>query len=408
MIKVKRTRMLPLLLTAALFIASVAVTAANRGEKRRSAAPTLATADEARRYTAPDDMRGVWVTYMDLNMQYESDRSETAFRRKIETIAADSKAFGFNTLVVQVRPFCDALYPSGLFPYSHILSGAQGEDPGYDALRIICDVCGKNGLQIHAWINPYRVIANGVPEKLSSDNPAVKDEGMLLRVGEDVILNPADEKARRLIADGVLEIAENYPVDGIQFDDYFYPPDTGDQDSRQYEEYADSMPQGKAMDVQTWRSFNVDLLLSETYLRLHRRCPGVAFGISPQGNLGNNASLNADVVNWCAKKGFLDYICPQLYFSLDNPALGFEQALSEWTALDYADGIRLYAGLGAYKAGSDADEGTWLEDNDILAREYNILEKNKKANGFMLYSYASLHDEKAQKELENFRVLVVS
>ena len=121
---------------------------------------------------------------------------------------------------------------------------------------------------------------------------------------------------------------------------------------------------------------------------------------SRQGNLGNNEKLYADVKNWCGKKGYIDYICPQLYFSTDNPALPFETALNEWQSLHYAEGVKLYAGLAGYKAGSDADDGTWQEQDDILRQEYSILKENKDVSGILLYSYVSLHEEAAKQEME--------
>ncbi len=398
----KIRKFLPTAFTAVLLAATVAVSSVD--SRLPAAAPASATADApyaARKDDTLDRMRGVWVTYMDLDMQSSPDKSESAFRAKFSAIAARCKSLGFNTLAVQVRPFCDALYSSRLFPASHILSGTQGESAGYDALKIVCEVCRNEGLRVHAWVNPYRVATNDTPEKLSAEHPCVKDESMVLKTDSGIILDPSNEKARRLIIDGVMEIADNYPVDGVQFDDYFYPPDMDTQDSAAYEAYRSTVPQGKAMDTATWRVFNVNLLISQTYLRLHQSHPEMVFGISPQGNLSNNAQLSADVVHWCGVKGFIDYICPQLYFSPDNPALGFEDALDDWLSLDYAEGVRLYAGLAGYKAGSDKDSGTWLTQDDTLAQEYLILQKNKKVSGFMLYSYASLNDAQARQEIAN-------
>ena len=403
----KRKKSIPLLITALLLIVTIAVSAAISRQKQ-PAAQAQATPSEtsnAADSIEPEQMRGMWVTYMELSMAYENDKSESSFRKKFQAIADNSKNIGCNALFVHVRPFCDALYPSKLFPASHILTGVQGKDPGYDALQIMCDICSESGLQLHAWINPYRVSANQTPEKLSDTNPAVKDEAMLLETENDVILDPSDENARKLIVDGVMEIADNYPIDGIHFDDYFYPPDIGDQDAAKYKAYRDKA-QGENMSLEQWRCNNVNMLLAQTYLSLHRKHPEMVFGVSPQGNLSNNEGLYADVVSWCAKKGYIDYICPQLYFSLDNPALGFEKALNDWTSLDYAESVRLYIGLGCYKAGTDADEGTWKNQNDILACEYNILNKNNKVNGVILYSYASLFEPKAQEEIDNLEKLL--
>ena len=413
MIKMKNIRSAPVIITAVLLIAAIAVSAAVKNSKPKPASKNTAATVMTEKTTVAedktlDDMRGVWVTYMDLNMQYESDKSEKAFREKFASIAADCKSFGANTLIVQVRPFCDALYDSKLFPASHILSGVQGESAGYDALEIMCEICKKFALKIHAWVNPYRVTANDTPPKLSENNPYVKDKSIGIKTESEIILDPSNAKARELIENGVKEIIENYDVDGIQFDDYFYPENIGDLDNEAYQGYLRTAPENSAMSLEMWRKSNVNLLISETYLTVRQAKSSAVFGISPQGNLENNAGLYADVVNWCEKRGFVDYICPQIYFSLDNPKLGFETALNSWTSLGISDSVRLYIGLAGYKAGSDADEGTWSDNDNILAEEYNILKKNNKVKGFMLYSYASIKENDAQKEIKNLQAAVNS
>lgn len=396
----KQTKYFSILFTAVLFAAILTVSALlPHGQHSTAGKSAAATPDTATsRSQAPDDMRGVWVTYMELSMQYEDDKSEAAFRAKFQAIADNCSHFGFNALFVQVRPFCDALYASKLFPPSHVLTGEQGKAAEYDALQIICDICRKRGLRVHAWVNPYRVTADQTPEKLSAGNPVIKDETLALKSESGIILDPSNAKTRQLITDGVREIVENYDVDGIQFDDYFYPEDIGNADSKQYQAYCDSAGDA-AMDLAAWRCSNVNLLLSETYLAVHRANPSAVFGVSPQGNVENNAVLSADVVNWCEKRGYIDYICPQLYYSPDNPALGFEAALKEWTALSFSESVRLYGGLAGYKAGTDADEGTWQNRTDVLTKELNMLNTNQKVSGFLLYSYTSLQSEEASREM---------
>ena len=347
-----------------------------------------------------EPMKGVWVTYMELSMQYDDDKSEGAFKNKFENIAQDCKSRGFNTLIVQVRPFCDALYSSDYFPFSHIITGKQGADPGYDPLEIMCETCKKLGLKIHAWINPYRIALNNIPRELSETNPYITDNEICIETDSTIILDPASEKARELIVSGVSELAENYEIDGIQFDDYFYPPDIENEDNEQYLDYASSIENGFGMNLDEWRTANVNLLISEVYRTVHSLDKDIEFGVSPQGNLGNNAGLNADVVSWCSQLGYIDYICPQIYFSLENPALGFEAALKEWTELDFHDDLRVYIGLAGYKAGSDADENTWQDSDDILAQEYKISD-DYNTDGIMLYSYSSLVDNNSEKEINN-------
>ena len=364
-----------------------------------AALSSKATADTPE---SDEEMRGVWVSYMELSMENESSKTQKAFEDKFTEIAQKCCESGFNTLIVQVRPFCDALYKSSYFPWSHILTGTQGENPQYDALQIMCDICKENNLKIHAWINPYRVSSNETPKKLSDNNPYIKNSEIGIKTDNGIFLDPSNETAQQLISDGVKEIAENYDVDGIQFDDYFYPTEDESFDKKQYEAYIEKYGKENSMSLDNWRIQNVNTLICKVYRTIKSVDSSVEFGISPQGNIGNNDGLYADVKSWCTCKGFADYICPQIYFSLENPALTFEDCLDSWTSLDFDENVKLYVGLGGYKAGNgEYDEETWLLSDSILADEYDILRNNKSVRGFMLYSYNSLVDDTAKKEINN-------
>lgn len=364
-----------------------------------AALSSKATADTPE---SDEEMRGVWVSYMELSMENESSKTQKAFENKFTEIAQKCRESGFNTLIVQVRPFCDALYKSSYFPWSHILTGTQGENPQYDALQIMCDICKENNLKIHAWINPYRVSSNETPKKLSDNNPYIKNSEIGIKNDNGIFLDPSNETAQQLICDGVKEIAENYDVDGIQFDDYFYPTEDENFDKKQYEAYIEKYGKKNSMSLDNWRMQNVNTLICKVYRTIKSVDSSVEFGISPQGNIGNNDGLYADVKSWCTCKGFADYICPQIYFSLENPALTFEDCLDSWTSLDFDENVKLYVGLGGYKAGNgEYDEETWLLSDGILADEYDILRNNKSVRGFMLYSYSCLEDDTAKKEINN-------
>lgn len=364
-----------------------------------AALSSKATADTPE---SDEEMRGVWVSYMELSMENESSKTQKAFEDKFTEIAQKCCESGFNTLIVQVRPFCDALYKSSYFPWSHILTGTQGENPQYDALQIMCDICKENNLKIHAWINPYRVSSNETPKKLSDNNPYIKNSEIGIKTDNGIFLDPSNETAQQLVCDGVKEIAENYDVDGIQFDDYFYPTEDESFDKKQYEAYIEKYGKKNSMSLDNWRMQNVNTLICKVYRTIKSVDSSVEFGISPQGNIGKNDGLYADVKSWCTCKGFADYICPQIYFSLENPALTFEDCLDSWTSLDFDENVKLYVGLGGYKAGNgEYDEKTWLLSDSILADEYDILRNNKSVRGFMLYSYNCLEDDTAKKEINN-------
>lgn len=350
------------------------------------------------------ELRGVWITYMDLNLE-DKKRSEKDFTEKFTEIADNCKESGFNTLIVQVRPFGDALYNSDIFPISHIISGTQGKELDYDPLKIMCQICKEKDLSIHAWINPYRIRLEENPKELSDDNPYIKNKDLGVETDNGIYYNPALSEVRDLIVKGVCEIVKNYEVDGIQFDDYFYPTEDENFDKKQYEEYLKSTD--NPMDLSSWRKANVNIMVAQCYMELHKINNDIEFGISPQGNISNNDQLGADVKSWCKEVGYIDYICPQLYYSLENPALDFETAVNQWLDLEYSGFCDLYIGLAGYKAGTnDSDSGTWKDQDDILKQEIEIIRKHSMIKGFMLYSYDSLLNDDAKKEIENVMAIL--
>lgn len=361
-----------------------------------------ATKDEIK---TQEEMRGMWVSYISLDMR-TSDMSFETFKTKFDSIIDKAKFLKCNTLIVHVRPFCDALYSSDIYPYSHILSGTQGKNPGYDALEYMCDAAHQSGLKIHGWINPYRVKGKTTDPQLSERSPAIAEDGLTINLESGIYLNPAKKGVRNLITDGIKEIINNYEIDGIQFDDYFYPTDIKDSDSADYNAYIKSL-ESKAtpMSLEEWRRNNVNLLIAESYKAIKDSGKDVVFGISPQGNIKNNENIYADVINWCKTYGYVDYICPQLYYSLESPALSFEDALKQWKELSYHSNIKVYIGLALYKAGSNDDDGTWLQRNDILAKELKLL-REYGYNGYILYDYNSLLKENTNEEINNLLKVV--
>ena len=398
----KIKRILPVIIAVMLLAGAVLFTA--NQEKPASETSRKTTGAKKSVVKKPQEMRGVWVAYMALDVENATDK-QAALTAETDRIIKDMQEGGFNTMIVQVRPFCDAIYPSEYFPWSHIISGTQGVAPDFDPLELIVEKCRENGLSVHAWVNPYRVATEQTPAELSSNNPVVQDENLGVTINGCRYLDPASEKARQLIADGVRELAGNYDIDGVQFDDYFYPEDCGDFDSAAYEAYLSES--GEQITLEEFRRQNVSEMVRMAYEAVHSTGKELVFGISPQGNLGNNDGLFADVRTWCSEEGYIDYICPQIYFSLDNPALGFEDCLNEWLRQKRHDGLQLIVGLAGYKAGTDADSGTWLDNDDILMTEITILRKQK-TNGFILYSSDSFRNEDNQREIENVKAYLTN
>lgn len=385
----KKHSFLPLFMSIILLIISVATVSQKKTEPVYK---PVSTVDQA-----PYNMKGVWVSYITLDMT-DTEKTKDSFTKKIESIVKKTKENGFNTIFFQVRPFSDALYKSSYYPWSHILTGTQGKNPHYDPLQIMCDICHENDIKIHAWINPYRVSTNSTPDTISEDNPYFNDESLGFETDSGIYLDPSNTEAQKLITNGVEEIVRNYDVDGIQFDDYFYPENCDNVDDESYNRYKSDTK--KPLSKKDWRIQNVNTLIKKVYKTIHNIDESVLFGISPQGNIENNYSLSADVKTWCKEKGYIDYICPQIYFSLDNPALGFEECLNQWLELDMHDNLSVVVGIAGYKGGTDDDEGTWLDNNDILKTQIEIC-KERNLNGIALYSYESFFDKDNEEEIAN-------
>ncbi len=351
-----------------------------------------------------EEMRAVWLSYLELKPMFSGD-----FAANIKSCFETIKANELNTVFVQVRPFSDALYPSELFPWSHIITGTQGQDPGYDPLQVMIECAHELGLQIHAWLNPYRIRAGGSWE-LSADNPASKwleeDSDCVVETGGGLYYNPAREEVISLVVDGVKELVEHYDLDGIHFDDYFYP---GTDEAIDKQAFAD-LGDGRSLEV--FRTDCVNDLVKRTYDTVKAKSQEIVFGISPAGNISNNLNrLYADVKLWGSTPGYVDYLCPQIYFGFEHETAAFDKMVEAWEALCTSDTVKLYVGLAAYKigtedtvyAGSGRDE--WKTCEDMLKRQVQCARQAAHYQGFALYRYDSLFgssvSEQVKKEWEN-------
>lgn len=360
-----------------------------------------------------EEVRAVWIPFMTLDMG-DTDRSEKAFQEKIDAIMDNCSAKNFNTIFVHVRPFGDAIYPSQYYPWSHIISGTQGQAPDYDPLAYIVQSAHQHNLKIHAWVNPLRVRYSQTPSVLSSDNPynlwkndaTDKNDDYIVEYENGIYYNPAYPEVRKYIINGILEIVENYAVDGIHFDDYFYPTENADFDQTAYDNYCQSVDDtAEPLTLTEWRKSNINALIAGVYSSVHSVRDDIVFGISPQGNIENDELMCADVTQWCCVQGYIDYICPQIYVSNSHPILPFSDTAARWRSVVTYDEIQLYGGLGLYKAGTDADEGTWLKSNEEIKTQIETV-RELGFDGFALYSYEYLETPQTAQEIQNVMALL--
>ena len=335
-------------------------------------------------------IKGYWIPYMSLDLS-GTDRSKKAARERLSSLFDKMKQEGADTAFLQVRPFCDALYKSKLFPVSHVLSGKQGKDVSYDFLSIAVSLAHDRGIKLHAWINPLRISTDKTPSVLSDSNPYKKwqndddeqNDRYYFKSGKTIYLNPSYPQVRRLIVDGVREIVKNYKVDGIVIDDYFYPENDMDCDSEEYESYSNSAGL-TYLSQKNWRKGNINSLISSMYSAVHYERKDCVFGISPQCNMENNEKISADVSSWGSIRGYADYISPQIYVSEYHKTAPFEKLLVQWRKHVTCKDVKLYISLALYKDGTDADEGTWLLKKTNIA-DQTALAKKHNADGVILY-----------------------
>lgn len=351
------------------------------------------------KFTEIKNMRGVWVPYMSLETERHTGES---FKSNFDNIVKTAISNKLNTLIVHVRPFSDALYKSDIFPTSHIVAETQGDDIDFDPMEYMIKKCHENNLKFHAWINPYRISTNETPSQLSESNIiySLSDDDILAYDGGKYI-NPCSTKGRQFIIDGVKEIVKNYDIDGLQFDDYFYPSSDTSLDQSSYENYLSTLD-GECAELShtQWRKVNVNMLISSVYSAIKNIKSDLPFGISPQGNIDNCIEIGADVNTWCENYGYMDYICPQMYVNFEHSVLPFDKMLSDWKEVTVTNKVSLCVGLALYKAGSDSDEGTWQNKDDILKSEVEYCKKNGIDN-FIIYDIDYFNNDDTYEEVKN-------
>lgn len=346
-------------------------------------------------------MKGMWISYIEF--QSVDFSSKDSFVSNITEMFTNCKNMGLNTVIVHARPFGDAFYTSSFFPYSHIMTGTQGADVGYDPMEIMIEIAHDTGLRFEAWVNPYRVKLYNHPKELSADNPAQKKE-LTIATDSGIYYNPALQEVRDLVTEGVVEIVKNYNVDGIHFDDYFYPETDPEIDRKEYSQY------NGPLSLEDWRRENVNMLIRQVYAAVKQHSPDTVFGISPQGNDDNNYHMQySDIRLWLSEEGYADYIMPQLYWGFDyttksgSDRYAFKNLSYDWSQYQKADNSKLYIGLGAYRIGdgdgSYKDSGEW-QSSENLAAMMNVIKANPNLDGYAIYSYNSLFDRTAYADLK--------
>lgn len=368
-----------------------------------------------------DEYKAFWFSYYDYTAyraKYKK-RNVTTFKKYFTQAVKKGKSLGMNCIIVHVRPFGDAMYKSKYFPWSKCISGKQGKNPGYDPLKIMTQVAHANGMKIEAWINPYRVASGSTNyKKLSTKNPArkwhnkKKTRRNVLAYKGSLYYNPAKAQVRNLIVNGVKEIVENYDVDGIHMDDYFYPAFSSSNvnsafDAKEYR--ASTMAKGK-QNIVSFRREQVNMLVKAIHSAVKSIDPSVTFGISPAGNIDNltsRYSYYVDINKWLNSSDYVDYICPQIYWGFKHPYAKFDRVTNRWMNAAKSKKVKVYIGIAVYRAGHNIGAGSaerreWRSDANILKKQVQYARK-KGCDGFAFFDYQDLKSKKSAKAVKQLK-----
>lgn len=296
------------------------------------------------------EMRGVWVATVG-NMDWPSRKGLSTAVQKAELIAMLDRAvqLRLNAVILQVRPAGDALYRSTLEPWSEVLTGTMGEapSPAYDPLAFAVEEAHQRGIELHAWFNPYRAHTPGMRSPIHRTHVSRANPRWVRRYGQHLWMDPGEPAVRRNTIKVVLDVVKRYDIDGVHIDDYFYPyretnPRTRREvlfpDDATYRRYRSG---GGRLDRDDWRRENVNTLVRELNVAVHREKPWVKFGVSPFGiwrpgnprgveGLDAYREIYADAREW-VRQGWLDYVVPQLYWALDRPKQPYVPLMAWWS-----------------------------------------------------------------------------
>jgi uncharacterized lipoprotein YddW (UPF0748 family) len=345
------------------------------------------------------EFRGVWIATVD-NIDWPAkgmvnvDDQKADFIRQLDL----HKRNGMNAMIVQVRPAADAFYPSQYEPWSQWLTGVQGNPPSpyYDPLQFMIEETHKRGMEFHAWCNPYRADFQIGKSSIAPNHITRIHPEWFLTYGDKKYFDPSNKQAQKFVIEVVKDIVKRYDVDAIHMDDYFYPYRIA---RKEFPDEAAYRRSGTRLSKDDWRRSNVDSIIALLSRVIKIEKPWVKFGISPfsvwrnkdqdpdgsdsQAAQTNYDDLYANILLWL-KKGWIDYVAPQLYLEIGNGKIAYEKLIDWWSKHSY--GRHLYIGQGIYKA--DERSSAWKNPNE-LPNQIQLLRKYPDVQGSIYFSSKS-------------------
>ena len=345
------------------------------------------------------EFRAAWIATV-ANIDWPSKPGLPAIEQQQQFIARldELKALGCNAVIVQVRPVCDALYDSKIEPWSHFLTGRQGEPPFpyYDPLVFMINETHKRNMEFHAWFNPYRALMDSRENPNPPKHVTRVHPDWIINYGGKAYLDPGIPEVRAYVISVIADVVKRYDIDAVHLDDYFYPYRIANKefgDAKTFAKY------GGGADKDDWRRNNVSLFISLLNTNIKSLKPYVKLGISPfgiwrnsdkdpkgsatKGGQTNYDDLYADVLLWM-QKGWVDYLLPQLYWEHTSHAAPFGVLMPWW--FDHCYKRHVYYGLAAYRMVGGT--GTWAGVKELMSQLHDI--RNSCPNsGYAFFSAAS-------------------
>ena len=355
-----------------------------------------------------EETRAIFVSYIELNKYIKGNDYEIS-KRNIRKIIKNIKRLKCNTIILQVRSASDAIYKSNIYPMSLNIVNTEYDDY-YDVLDYFIKESHKSNVKVIAWINPYRIRTTCDKTTITEKNPAYKYlDTDIVYINNGIYYNPSKQETEDLIVKGVEELL-NYDVDGILFDDYFYPDNNIDK--KDYEEY---IKNNEFIEEKNYRLNIVNKMIKRVYKTCKNK--NIKFGISPDGNIDNNYNKNyADVKSWLKSNEYIDFIMPQIYYGFYNSTRDYIKVTKEWENLIENKDIELYIALAFYKVGMEdkyAKSGfnEWIDNDNIIMREILLSRNLKNYKGFSLFRYENIFNEEIYtktsiKEIENLKKIL--
>lgn len=348
------------------------------------------------------EFRAVWIATVD-NIDFPTKKNLTIEQQKAE-ILEDlelAKSLKMNAVIFQVRPMCDAIYDSRIEPWSEFLTSAMGKSQAFDPLKFITEEAHKRGILVHAWFNPYRAY-HPAAKTVSPNHVSKRRPDLVRKYGNYLWLDPSDAEVQAYSLSVVLDVVKRYDIDGVHFDDYFYPypitengakvefPD--DKNWQKYLETANKFSSEKIRRIplkrDAWRRANVNQFIESVGREIKRIKPEIMYGISPFGVADVNfTELYADAEKWL-RDGTIDYFVPQLYWKIDRKTREFPLLLKFWESKN-AKKRHIWAGIGTYKIGEPKEKFSAAE----IINQISLTREIQQTNGNIQFSFKSLRSD---------------